>query len=901
MLRIRHSPALLGFTIVRHWFAILIALLCCTLFCAADGAGRSWSLHPLRKPEIPQVRNADWPLTPVDYFILHKLEQNQIAPAPAAAKNDLLRRVYFDLTGLPPTPEATDAFLADKSPGAYERVVDGLLASPRYGERWARHWIDVIHFAESHGHDQDRIRTNAWPYRDYVIDAFNSDKPYRRFIEEQIAGDVLAPEDPLATVALGFLAAGPWDESSLRDIREDTLDREVARYLDRDDVVTTTMSTFTSITVHCARCHQHKFDPVSQQDYYSLQAVFAATDRADRYFDPDPQVHRTRQKLLRTKALLEQKDVKLMASLSEPLMQAEAADWLKQLQTQRASWSVVTGHLKSAQGAILTQQNDGSILSTGKRPEKDTYVVTATNISGLVRAVRLELLPDPTLPHTGPGRQDNGNLHLSEFRLSATSPTNENRPVRISSGKASFNQDGWAVQHALDGNIKTAWGIYPKVGQSHHAAFALTEPLVLSAGSGLRFELEQQHGGGHLIGRFRLSTSTNEATLDLLPENIATLIDATSHTPEQSLELARYYLEQKIKKELEALPPPRKVYAGASDFAPDASHKPARRPRPVHVLKRGEISKRGELAEPGALSCIETLPARFSLTDPQDEGSRRAALAAWIADTKNPLTWRSIVNRVWHFHFGRGIVDTPNDFGLMGGSPSHPELLDWLAATFRDDGGSFKRLHKLIVLSATYRQSTRHHTTHASVDADNRLLWRMNRTRLDAEVIRDAILQMTGRLNLKMGGPSFMNFELTPGIHVTPGVDYAKVSLDDPELNRRSIYRFLFRTLPDPFMDTLDCPSGSQLTPVRTTSFTALQAMALLNDPFITSQSEKMAARVARHSNTLEEQIAFACRLVHGRLPRSDEQREFATYVQHHGLANFCRLLWNSNEFIFVN
>lgn len=874
---------------------------CGASLCATEGTNRSWSLHPLTRPSVPQVRNVGWPKTPVDNFILHKLEQSGLSPAPPAEKNTLLRRVYFDLIGLPPAPAATHAFLADDSPGAYEHVVDELLASPRYGERWARHWLDVIHFAESHGHDQDRIRTNAWPYRDYVVESLNSDKPYRRFIQEQLAGDVLFPENPQATVALGFLAAGPWDESSLRDIREDTIDREIGRYLDRDDIVTTTMSTFTSTTVHCARCHQHKFDPVSQQDYYSLQAVFAGTDRADRFFDPDPAIHLRRQKLMHTKSLLEQKDAQLMASLAEPSMQMEVNRWAQQVRTRRAGWITIPGRPDSAQGATLTLHQDGSIHSTGARPEKDTYTVVATNVGGVIRAVRLEVLADPSLPHSGPGRQDNGNLHLTEFQLFATTASGTNlTPVEIETAKANFNQDGWTIQHALDGNIKTAWGIYPKVGQSHHAMFGLKEPLVLGNASTLKFELAQLHGGGHLIGRFRLSVTTNEPSLEVLPDQIAALVDLPARSAKQAVELGLYYLERKVTRELQELPLPRKVYAGGSDFIPDGGHKPSRVPRPVHLLKRGEITRRGEAASPGALSCIESLPARFSLADPQDEGSRRAALAAWITDANNPLTWRSIVNRVWHFHFGHGIVDTPNDFGLMGGAPSHPELLDWLAATFRDDG-SLKRLHKRIVLSAAYRQSVRHNAAFATIDADNRLLWRMNRTRLDAEEIRDSILQMTESLNLKMGGPSFMNFALSTGIHVTPNVDYSKVNLDDPELNRRSIYRFLFRTLPDPFMDTLDCPSGSQLTPVRTASFTALQAMAVLNDPFVTAQSEKMARRLAGHSPDVDKQIAFACRLAYGRSPNPDEQREFTTYVQRHGLANLCRLLWNSNEFIFVN
>jgi hypothetical protein len=631
--------------------------------------GRTWwSLRPITNPTVPRLsaEESAWARTPIDAFIVARLREKGLEPAPEADRRTLIRRLSFDLLGLPPTPEEVAAFLADRAPDAYERLVDRLLASPHRGERLARPWMDLVHFAETHGHDQDRIRPSAWPFRDYLIEAFNADKPFARFVEEQVAADVLFPGEPRLVVALGMIAAGPWDESSLRDIRDDSIDRQIGHYVDRDDMVSTVMSSFVSMTVHCARCHDHKFDPISQQDYYGLQAVFAGVERAERSYDPDPQISLRRQA-----------------------------------------------------------------------------------------------------------------LHVAQ----------KLRP------------------------------------------------------------------GDVLLGELELAT----------------------------------------------LPPPRLVYAAASEFVPDGRHKPPGAPRPVHVLKRGDIHNPSTLAVPGSLTCLEELPGQFRPSRSGDEGARRAALARWLADPRNPLTYRSIVNRLWQIHLGRGIVDSPNDFGRMGALPSHPELLDWLAARFLAEGGSIRRLERLIVTSAVYRQSTTHDRRAAEVDADNRLLWRMNRRRLDAESVHDAMLETAGQLDRTMGGPSVRQFGLRPGPHVTPVIDYTAYDWSQPGSGRRSVYRFLFRTLPDPMMDSLDEADASQLTAARNESITPLQALALLNNPFVVHQSECLAARLQREARGTEEQIARAFELLFGRAPAADELAELGGYVRSHGLANLCRLLLNTNEFLYVN
>ncbi len=866
---------------------------------------KHWSYQPLVKSALPKVKQTDWVRTPIDAFILARLEAQQMHPSAPAEKRVLLRRLYFDLLGLPPTPEDLEAFLKDSSPDAYEKVVDRLLASPRYGERWARHWMDLVHYAETHGNDQDAPRDNAWHYRDYLIRSFNDDKPYARFVEEQVAGDILWPEDPQALIATGFLAAGPWDESSQKDINGDTIDKKIAQYLDRDDMVTTTMATFVSTTIHCARCHDHKFDPISMAEYYGLQAVFAGIDRANRPFDPDPKIARARHALLARKAELEKPGPARTTSLLSRESQAAVAAWEKALPRVKP-WTVLEpGSVHVSAGTTTTRLPDGSILFGGKRPEKDTYTLVARTDHRGITGLRLEVMADAHLPHQGPGRQDNGNLHLSEVRLlAAPLQGGTARPVVIQRAVADYDQPGWTIRMALDGNPQTAWGIYPQVGKTHTAVLEFKEPISFAGGTTLTLHLDQLHGGGHLIGRLRIAVTTAPPPLrqDPIPDAVAAILSlpAEQRSGAQRAELALHVLKKKIESELAQLPPQQMVYAAASDFTPLNNFTPARGCRPVHVLKRGDINKPGELASPGALSCVVGLDGSFKLSAPNQEGARRAALARWLTDPRNVLTWRSIVNRVWHYHFGKGIVATPSDFGKMGGAPTHPELLDWLANWFLANGGSLKKLHRLIVTSNVYRQASLHNPEYARVDADNRLLWRMNRSRLDAESIRDAVLQISGKLDLTMGGPSVKQFLQSPGIHVTPKVEYNKIDVDHPSMYRRSVYRFIFRTLPDPLMETLDCADASQLTPVRHSSVTALHALAMLNDRFLVRQSEHFATRLTRLSKDPREQIRVAYLLALGRPPRPQEIEVLTAHAARHGLASVCRLLINTNEFMFV-
>ncbi len=854
-----------------------------------------WAFQPVTRAKVPDRAH------PIDYFVRAKLNDKALSLAPEADRRTLIRRVTFGLTGLPPTPEEVEAFLSDKSSDAYEKLVDKLLTSPAYGERFARLWMDAVHFAETHGHDQDRVRPNAWRYRDYLIGAFNADTPYARFVKEQIAADVLFPNEPKLVPALGFLAAGPWDESSLRDIREDTIDREVARYLDRDDIVTTVFNTFAGLTVQCARCHDHKFDPVSQEEYYRLQAVFAGVGRGDVPFELNPGATEKRAELRATLASIAKNDPALKTDTVA--VRWAVTVWEKTNEAARVVWLVPELTKVTTDGSTLTKQKDGSYLSEAKRPEKDTYTLTTRvkgRIAERITAVRLELLTDDTLPQKGPGRCDNGNLHLSEFKLTAGG-----KPVKVRTATADFNQADWTVLHAIDGKPGTAWGIYPQVGKPHEAVFELGEALSDGADTELDFTLEQLHGGGHLIGRFRLSFTDAPPPIQVtaVPPAIRAIVATPkdTRTEAQARELALFVLKERATAELAALPPPALVYAAAPNFTADGTHRPTPLPRDVRMLKRGDIRKPGDRVEPGALSLLPKLPGDFKLKDGHTEGERRAALANWLTDANNPLTYRVMANRLWQWHFGAGLVSTPNDFGKMGQPPTNPELLDYLASELTSPTGTLKRLHRLIVTSATYKQASTSRADGAKADEDNKLLWRQNRARLDAEQVRDAILAISGRLDRTPGGPSDQQFDLKPGIHVTPKVDYGKFDWDRPQGHRRSVYRFVFRTLPDPLVECLDGADASALTPKRSESVTAPQALALLNNEFILVHAKATAARLEKHSPERAKQIDLACRLAWGRAPTAAEAKLFAAYADKHGLANLCRVLFNTNEFLFAD
>lgn len=639
-----------------------------------------WSLRPIARPIPPQVQHVARVATPIDAFVLKQLEDKGLEPAPRADRITLIRRATFDLHGLPPTPGEIDEFLADKSDDAFVKVIERLLKSPCYGERWGRHWLDLASYADSHGFELDYPRPYAWRYRDYVIQAFNDDKPYDQFLHEQIAGDVLAPNDPSAAVATGFLAAGPWDYSGYVTAIQGTAASRGTRLQDLDNMLTTVMTTAVGLTVGCAKCHDHKFDPIPQKDYYQLQAVFAGVRRGDR-------------------------------------------------------------------------------VSRGR----------ATN----EQARRMEQI----------------RLDIHKKRI----------------GIAEIDA-------------------FPSDTQTEETAKA----------------------------RVRLS------------DEMAALEFEYAKLPEVEL-----------------------TYAVIPETPPV-----------THVLNRGDTESPLDEVAPAALSAVKGLPSQLTKAD-APEGVRRVALAEWLTDPANPLTARVMVNRLWHYHFGRGIVGSPGDFGFNGERPSHPELLDWLAAKFKERKWSIKDIHRLIMLSSTYQQSSQLNEKAAAVDAGNHLLWRMNRRRMDAEVVRDSILAMSGKLDLDMGGPAVMPFRYQ--FRKSPVYDYFDTT-DRPAKPRRSVYNFIVRSAPDPFMDVLDFPVPSSCTPARNSTTTPLQSLSLLNDQLVIQQAEHFAARLTdAHPDDIGEQVKTAYRLALGREPSSEELNRAEQFVVKRELFHFCRALFNTNEFLYVD
>jgi multidrug efflux pump subunit AcrA (membrane-fusion protein)/mono/diheme cytochrome c family protein len=862
-----------------------------------------WSLQPLVRPELPKLtpEDATRVRTPVDAFILAKLREKGLSLSPEAGRSTLIRRLYFDLVGLPPTPEEVSAFEADTDPRAYEKLVDRLLESPRYGERWARHWLDVVHYADTHGYDKDKLRPNAWPYRDYVIRALNEDKPYERFVLEQLAGDVLFGDTVDGNVAVGFISAGPWDFVGHAEVPEDKIDGKIARNLDRDDMVMTTMNTFCSVTTQCARCHNHKFDPVTMDDYYSLQAVFAAVDRADKQYDADPKIARQRVELERTRQQL----AAAAAALDKKVKQL-GGDELARVDARLAELSArPTGAERPEFGFHSAIEPRADIskwvqIDLGKSQPINRIAIVGCNDDfnsigagfGFPVRYKIEVSDYPTFgsdvttvadytqadvanPGVRPQIAKFAELKARYVRVTATKLAPRMNDFIFSLAELlAYSPEGTNVAQGAVVTSQDSIEAPVRWGRRN-----LTDGYYYGVGSEAGREIEQLQ-------------SQREAILARVLEGELAA----------EFEKNRVALKQ-VEAQVTALPPRQLVYAGtvhtgSGTFVGRGAN--GGKPREIQVLVRGEVTKPGNVVEPGVPPLVADLPSRFSLAADHREGDRRAALASWIADKRNPLTWRSIVNRVWQYHLGRAIVDSPNDFGRMGQMPSHPELLDWLAAEFRDGRQSLKDLHRLIVNSATYRQSAAANADFEKIDSSNVYLWRWSRKRLDAECVRDATLQVAGKLDPTMGGPGYWDFVLEKPEN-SPHFQYHKQDPDDAKTHRRSIYRFIVRSAPDPFMETLDCADPSQMVEKRNETINALSALTLMNNKFMVRMSEHFASRVATAADDRSSQVKIAFRLAIGREPTREELAQLSAYADEFGLPNACRVILNLNEFVFVD
>jgi len=860
-----------------------------------------WALRPLSRPPIPVAPAAPGTGNAIDAFIVARLRDEGLQPSPPADRRTLIRRLYYDLLGLPPAPDQIDRFVNDPDPRAYERLVDQLLEQPQYGERWARHWLDVVHYADTHGYDKDKLRPNAWPYRDYVIRSLNADRPYGEFVRQQLAGDVLYAEDPAGIEALGFISAGPWDFVGHAEVPESKLDGQIARLLDRDDMVSTSLNALMSTTVQCARCHHHKFDPISQEDYYSLQAVFAALDRADRAYDVDPSVARMRREFERERTELES----LRKQLDETIRQM-AGPRLAEIDKQLAELAgQSTGAERPEFGyhsAIETSPNVEKWvqidLGEPKVVEDLLYVAchdTFNNIGagfGFPRRYRIEAANDERFAENVRTIVDHSAADVANPGVvpQAVKVGGESiRFIRITATRLALRQADYifamAEVMALDKE-----GVNLAAGREVQSLDSIEAPVRWQ-----RRNLVDGYYYGVKPGSAEKIAELGQMRHELLDRS---LDDATRQA---WLELQAK--TEQVTKQISDLPARQQVYAGtihhgSAPFTGTGGN--GGKPREIRVLRRGDLKNPGKIASPGALPWFDNLPHRFDLPPEHAEGQRRAALARWVTAPENGLTWRSIVNRVWLYHFGRGLVDSPNDFGRMGQLPTHPELLDWLAVEFRDGGGSLKALHRLICNSATYRQSSEFRPEAAERDASNQLLWRMNRRRLEAEAIRDCVLFVAGKLDPAMYGPGFWDFVLEKPEH-SPHYEYDKQDPNDPKTHRRSIYRFVVRSAPDPFMESLDCADPSLLVDKRNETINALGALAMLNNKFMVRMSQHFAARVEREGADAGERIDAAFRHALGRDPLPSERDGLIGYANQFGLANACRLILNLNEFSFVD
>jgi mono/diheme cytochrome c family protein len=878
---------------------------------AAANPADWWSFRPIKKPAVPEVRGQKSEVrNPVDAFVLAKLAEKGLKPSPEADRRTLIRRLYFDLIGLPPSPEEVEAFVASSDADAYEKLVDKLLASPHYGERWARHWLDVVHFGETHGYDKDKPRPNAWPYRDYVIRSLNADKPYARFVAEQVAGDVLYPGTVDGNEALGFLAAGPWDFIGHAELPENKIDGKIARHLDRDDYVANTINTFMGLTVHCAQCHNHKFDPISQEDYYRLQAVFAALDRTDRQYDTDPKTAARRAELDAKRKTAAAKAEHLRAEARK-----QAGPELVAIEKQLAEAAKPAAGTKPPEygyhSAISTKQDTAKWVqvdlgATAKldrvvlRPCHDEFNSIGAGFGFPVR-FKIELSDDATF-QTGvtvianETATDFVNPGTAAYTTKAEGKAG--RYVRVTATKLALRQNDFilavAELEALDVEGKNL-----AAGKSVTALDSIEAPV--------RWRKTNLTDGLYPPGpkltplEVEKLTVKRDARLNaaLGEKGVAELTIATKEQADADAELRK-------------LPPRQTIYAGAIHTGSGTfvgTGAGGGIPRAIHILPRGDVTRPGKEVGAGAIAAIPGVNGRFDLPPTHTEGDRRAALARWLTSRDNPLTWRVMANRVWQYHFGRGLVDTPNDFGKMGQLPTHPELLDFLAAELRDGpanpdrkvgGGSLKHLHRLIVTSATYKQVSTSNEANAKTDADNRYLWRQNRRKLEAEAVRDSILSVAGKLDLKMGGPSFQDFVIEKPEH-SPHYQYHLHDPEDAKAHRRAIYRFVVRSKQQPFMAALDCADPSLAVEKRNETLTPQQALALLNNKLAVAMAKHFATRVEKLGSTDADRVSAAVRLALGREPTPKERDALAAYAKEHGLANACRVVLNLNEFVFVD
>ncbi|MFP6621155.1 MAG: PSD1 and planctomycete cytochrome C domain-containing protein [Pirellulaceae bacterium] len=876
-----------------------------------------WAYQPLKRPPIPPSSAPAWSRNPIDHFILKQHSTHQLKPQPQASTPDLVRRAYFDLVGLPPKPEIVRRLADARDENAYEQLIDDLLDSPQYGERWARHWLDVARFAESHGFEHDYDRKHAYHYRDFVIRALNQDMAYDQFIRWQLAGDELAPDNPLALMATGFLGAGVFPTQITANEVERT------RYDALDDMLATTGTAMLGLTIGCARCHDHKFDPIPQADYYRLLATFTTTVRSDIDLDLDPAATARAKKDF---AARHQPLVDRLASYEARDLPAKFQAWEQKRSPTKPTapgWLLVDfKEARSKGGATFKRLPDGSLLATGINPDFDTYTFIAETNVPSITGFRLEALAHPSMVKAGPGRAVNGNFDLTNITLDSQSLEPGSKPVRVAlvNPRATFEQRSLLIAYALDKNPKSGWAVDPQFGKDHAAGFTFASPIANPNGLRLIFTLTFNGNNRHNIGRPRISLSRSGTPLPLkgngvpamIPQLLAKAVSQRNET--EVTTLLHWYrtmdpgwqqLQKAVTDHLASQPKPRitKVQVCTEGAKPMRHHSQgADFFKETYFLARGETDQKRGAATQGFLQVLMRSPegAKTWKSSPPESSPlsyRRTSLANWITDVDRGaghLLARTIVNRLWQHHFQQGIVRTVNDFGKQGTPPTHPALLDWLASELIANEWKLKPIHKLIMTSATYRQSSAFQHNAATRDPENQYLWHYPARRLEAEAIRDAMLAVSGQLDSTMYGPGTL----------------------DPAQKRRSVYFMVKRSKLIPMMQLFDAPEPLSSVGARPTTTIAPQALLFMNNPQVRGYAQAFAARLepmARES--LVVAVTEAYWLALGRPPNSDERADSVEFLAQQSklrnpanpeasrvqaLTDFCQVLFSMNEFIYI-
>jgi len=832
-----------------------------------DADRHHWAFLPIESPAVPQVKNRAWADNPIDAFILAKLEEKGLAPNPPATKRELIRRVYYDLTGLPPTPEEVHAFENDQAPDAYTRLIDTLLDSPRYGERWGRHWLDLVRYAETNSYERDNPKPNVWRYRDYVIRSFNDDKPYDQFTREQLAGDEMGGADPL--IATGYYRLGIWDD--------EPSDRELARYDSLDDIVATTGQVFLGLTIDCARCHDHKLDPIPQKDYYRLVSFFQNTNE---FRNGGP----TDEAPVFTDDAARQAHEQRLAELDA-----------KRRELQTAMTAISDEFRVKFEQATRTGIDRADIEDLHYRFYRDTW---------------------QKLPDFAPLKfEDSGTLPLGKFDLKPRTRDDafgfvfDGTLIVPKDGEYTFyldSDDGsrLSVDNAV---VITYDGIH---GEGDERAAKLT----LRAGRvPIRLEYFQRGNGlGLSVGwsgpdmpRRSLSASVDDSRPNP-SRDLARLFRTEGH---RILGDARFNEYQTLRKALEDLNADRRAGDGAAMALCITEHGPEA--PETFVLLRGNPQTRGEKVEPAFLEVLGGAPAVIPTPPPGAKSSgRRTALADWIASPENPLTARVMANRVWQYHFGRGIVRSPSNFGKQGDAPTHPELLNWLAAEFLKNGWHLKPLHRLVMNSNAYKMSSHANSQALEADPENDLFWRFDMRRLSAEEIRDSILAVAGNLNPAMFGPSIypkIPKEVMAGQSV-PGAGWH--TSPEAEQTRRSVYVHIKRSLLVPILESFDMAETDRSTPSRFVTTQPTQALGMLNGEFLHEQAAIFANRLKQEApGSSRDQVILAWRLATSRTPEPDEIDRGLALIDamqpdlgpDGALRVFALVVLNLNEFVYLD